>query len=52
MLERDDVLFIALSGVTEFEEKFFEIKPKGFHTTTSDPTVRLTIEYSLSMDLH
>ena len=48
--ERDDNIFMAISGMTSIEETFFSIVPYDFHTRTPSPSTRLVIEYSMSLD--
>ena len=48
--ERDDNIFMAISGMTSIEETFFSITPYDFHTRTFSPNNRLVIEYSMSLD--
>ena len=50
VLERDDNIFMAISGMTSIEETFFSIVPYDFHTRTPSPSYRLVIEYSMSLD--
>ena len=37
VLERDDNIFMAISGMTSIEETFFSITPYDFHTRTFYP---------------
>ena len=50
MLERDDNIVMAISGLTAIEESYFTIEKNDIETRTNSTNDRLTLVYSVSLD--